>query len=306
MNLERLRCFIETVRYGTITEAANKLYIAQPNLSRQISLLEEELGYKVFLREHRRLKLSPAGEYLFDQLQDIPERIDFACRQAGEIAHQAKTVLNIGFLESEQLPPVLVTGFQRFQEENPHISISFQRGDFEELRQGLLNGRLDFIFTFQFEAETMANVHYRIVQYQSLVLAISATHPLARRENLTLSDLKEFPFILLNSKRSVASHNASEATFSAASFTPNIVRYTHSSEQLLLLVEIGAGATVVDENSRLQASPNVKTYPLPPTDHDPNLCLVWQQKSTPDKMRDRFVQTMTAHQEKLQQTEYDP
>ena len=293
MDLDRLNCFIETVRCGTVTEAAHKLYIAQPNLSRQISLLEEELGYKLFTREHRRLTLTPAGEYLFNHICHIPQELEYACRQAGEIARQAQTVFSIGLLESEQLLPSMVKKFQRFQQAHPEISISFQRMDFESLRQGLTSGQLDFVFTLLFEAESMENVGYEIVQHQNLVLAISATHPLAQRESLTLKELGDLPFLLLNSRRSAASYKASSDTFADADFAPNIVRYTHSSEQLLLLVEIGAGAAVVDENSRLRSSPNVKTFPLPPTTQDPHLCLVWRSDTAMKPEAQDFIQVMT-------------
>ena len=292
MNLDRLQCFIETVRCGTITEAAHKLYIAQPNLSRQISLLEEELGYKLFVREHRRLKLTPAGEYLFDQIQDIPDRLTHACRQAGEISRQAQVVLNVGLLESEQLIPSVVERFQAFQAEHPEISISFERGDFNTLRSGLQTGQFDFIFTFIFEAEEMDQVDYHVVLKQLPVLAISAAHPLAQKEDLTLSDLNNTPMLLLDSRNSTASHRISEETYMGSGFKPSIIRYTHSSEQLLLLVEIGAGATVVDENSRLRLSPNVRTYPLPSATRYPYLCLAWKNSVPLSPAKQAFIDTM--------------
>ena len=294
MNLERLQCFIETVRCGTITEAAHKLYMAQPNLSRQISLLEEELGYKLFVREHRRLKLTSAGAYLFDEIQDIPDRLTRACRQAGELSRQAQTVITIGLMESEQLLPALVDRFHQFQERHPEITISFERGDFEALRQGLQNDQLDFIFTFAFEAEAMEDVNYHIMLRQKPALAISVKHPLAQKDELTFADLKDVPFVALNSRQSAESYRISAETYAEAGFKPNIIRYTYSSEQLLLLVEIGAGATVVDENSRISSSPNVRIYPIPNASRNPDLCLAWKSNKALRPAKALFIQEMTS------------
>lgn len=297
MNLERLRCFIETVRCGTITEAARRLYIAQPNLSRQITLLEEELGYKLFVREHRRLKLTPAGAYLFDAIQDMPDRLTNAVRQAGEISRQSQGVINIGLMESEQLAPSLVDRFQQFQQEHPEITINFERGDFEALRQGLQNGQLDFIFTFSFEAEAMEDVSYHIVLRQLPALVISAKHPLAQKDELNLEELKDVPFVALHSNQSAVSYRIAKETYALAGFEPNIIRYTNSSEQILLLVEIGAGATVVDENSRISSSPNVRVYPVHNAPRNPDLCLVWKNREALSKAKALFVDTITKDQE---------
>jgi len=293
MNLDRLRCFVETVRCGTITEAARRLYIAQPNLSRQIALLEEELGYKLFFREHRRLRLTPAGSYLFDAVQDIPDRLAGACSRAGEISRREQGVINIGLMESEQLVPSLVDKFQQFQQENPEIIINFERGDFDALREGLQNGRLDFIFTFSFEAEAMENVSCHIVLKQLPALVISAKHPLAQKDELTLEDLNDVPFVALHSQQSAVSYQIATETYAMAGFEPVNIRYTDSSEQLLLLVEIGAGATVVDENSRISSSPNVRVYPVRNASRNPDLCLVWKNSEELSKAKALFVDTMT-------------
>ena len=288
MNLDRIRCFIAVVRYGTLTEAAHKLYMAQPNLSRQISLLEEELGYPLFLREHRRMYLTPAGSYLFDAVQHIPEQLDHAVRQAGAIARQQCISLSVGLISGEQLTAQLIEKFRQFQAEHPTCSLQLEREDFDSLRQGLLNGRFDFILTFEFEAKALPETEYEILLRQTTALAISSAHPLARRDTLSLSDLGQMPIVALDARQSALSHQMRSASYEEAGVTPNIVRYVPSSEQLLLAVETGIGAAIVDQNSRIGLSPNVRLYPLPATTHDPNLCIAWR-KNTLGTMQQQFL-----------------
>ena len=62
-----MRYFIEVARRGSFSEAARRLYTAQPNLSKQIAQMEQELGFALFVRTRRSVKLTPAGEFLYSR-----------------------------------------------------------------------------------------------------------------------------------------------------------------------------------------------------------------------------------------------
>ena len=81
MTITRLQCFVEAAKCKNFTQAARNLYIAQPNLSRQISLLEAELGVKLFIRANRSVRLTPAGRYLYSCIRDLPAAIEAALEQ---------------------------------------------------------------------------------------------------------------------------------------------------------------------------------------------------------------------------------
>ena len=66
MTLSNIRYFVEVARCESITEAADNLYISQPGLSKQIALVENEIGVTLFYRTHRTVKLTPAGRYLYN------------------------------------------------------------------------------------------------------------------------------------------------------------------------------------------------------------------------------------------------
>ena len=73
MNLTKIRYFIEVARCGNFSEAARRLYTAQPNVSKQIAQMEQELDFSLFVRSKRAVKLTPAGQLLYDRLKDLPD-----------------------------------------------------------------------------------------------------------------------------------------------------------------------------------------------------------------------------------------
>src|SRR5215213_1839669 len=99
MELRHLRYFVavgEEQHYG---RGAERLRVAQPALSRQIQALEEELGFKLFDRLARGVKLSAAGRLFLDEARRILQQVEEAIRRAGRVASGQSGTLRIGFIE---------------------------------------------------------------------------------------------------------------------------------------------------------------------------------------------------------------
>lgn len=108
MELRHLRYFVTVAEEQNLTQAAKRLYISQPPLTRAIMQLEEELGVQLFLRHSRGLELTSAGMYFFPQAQQILKRIETLVEDTRRIDKQRKVVFSIGFEPSifyGQLPP---------------------------------------------------------------------------------------------------------------------------------------------------------------------------------------------------------
>lgn len=103
MDIKQIRYFVTAVRCGSITTAAHKLRVAQPALSRQIRLLEEDLGANLLLRTSKGVALTPAGQALFDHAEEILQRVTTA-RDAVRVASgSSKPTLRVA------VPPTLST-----------------------------------------------------------------------------------------------------------------------------------------------------------------------------------------------------
>src|SRR5438093_7383789 len=116
MELRHLRYFVavgEDQHYG---RAAQRLRVAQPALSRQIQDLEEEIGFKLFDRLSRGVKLSAAGRSLLEDARRILDEVNDATARAKRVAAGQSGVLRLGFVESISWHGVVPDSFRRFRE----------------------------------------------------------------------------------------------------------------------------------------------------------------------------------------------
>lgn len=86
MNLTKIRYFVEVARCGNFSEAARRLYTAQPNVSKQIAQMEQELDFPLFVRSRRSVTLTPAGQLLYDYMKDMPDELEHLFDEARQLS----------------------------------------------------------------------------------------------------------------------------------------------------------------------------------------------------------------------------
>lgn len=278
MNLTRIRYFVEVARWGSFSKAAGSLYVSQPNLSRQVSQLEQELGFALFQRSGRNIRLTRAGEYLYQQFRSLPEQVEQAVAQAEAISRQERGSLSIGVLEGQDISALLSQRVAELQERYPGVEVELERNSFRNLRQGLDRGTYDVIFTLAFEVEGRPDWEHLTVFQQPGAIFISRAHPLAARERLSMEDLRGEPFVAISRGESPGGYELLLRQCAAFGFEPNIVRETRSMESLLLCVEMGLGVAILDRNTRLERSEAIRIYTMPDSPAA-GLMAVWDRSS---------------------------
>ena len=260
MNILKMRYFIEVARCGSFSEAARRLYTAQPNLSKQIAQLEQELGFSLFIRRHRTIQLTPAGEFLYERWKELPDRIVDDIDQARAMANRAEA-LCIGVLEGQDLNDVLHTRLKVVSTLYPQLNITLERNSYQNLRSGLRSHHYDVIITLSFDVEEESDFALYTLYEKSPAIAMYKTHPLAQKKDLSLEDLKDEQFIVISEQESPGGYHQLLESCADCGFVPKIVRTPRSLESLLLCVEMGMGIALLDQNTRLELSPQVVTIP---------------------------------------------
>src|SRR6267378_840381 len=194
MELRHLRYFVavgEDQHYG---RAAQRLRVAQPALSRQIQDLEEEIGFKLFDRLSRGVKISAAGKLFLEDARRILQQVNEATARAGRVARGQSGTLRVGFVESISWHGVVPESFRQFRERQPDTELQLKPLSSLEQTEAVRSGRLDAGFVF-----TIANVERELAQLEvavlNLVLATPKGHPLTKLKKLRLRDLGDAPFI---------------------------------------------------------------------------------------------------------------
>lgn len=194
MELRVLRYFVEMAKQESMTNAALKLEVSQPTLSKQISKLEEELGQKLFVRGNYKIKLTPEGEILFKRATDILEMADLTALEFASMKDFNGGDIQIGCAESYGFT-ILAKAAKQLQDQYPNVHFHLYSGNAEAVCSRLDKGLLDFALVIQ-------NVDYS--KYESLKLNFFETwglvmrkdSPLATKESITVEDLLTIPLIM--------------------------------------------------------------------------------------------------------------
>lgn len=266
MNLTKIRYFVEVARCGNFSEAARRLYTAQPNVSKQIAQMEQELDFPLFVRSKRAVRLTPAGQMLYDRLKDLPEELETLFEQAHALARREETRLTIGILEGQEVNSLLLTRLNLAQILYPKLELEMERNSFSNLRSGLRNGRYDLIVTLDFDVEQETEFTCRNIYAQPPAIAINQSHPLAGLPKLEMRQLRDENFVVISPQESPVGYERLMEQCQKEGFTPNVVRQPRSLESLILCVELGVGVALLDQGTRLNYDSGVRTVPIPGAD----------------------------------------
>lgn len=262
MNLMKLRYFVEVARCGNFSEAARRLYTAQPNVSKQIAQMEQELDFPLFIRSKRSVKLTPAGEMIYEHIKDLPDDLDDLFQQAKALARKNEEHLSIGILEGQDVNALLLERLSMAQQQNPKLELEMERSSYTNLRNGLKNGHYDMIVTLDFDVEDEPEFRCSRIYSQPPAIAIHKNHPLAMQPEITLEELKNEPFVVISPQESPAGYDKLVAQCQKTGFTPRVTRLPRSLESLILCVEMGVGVALLDQGTRFSHDSAVRTIPL--------------------------------------------
>lgn len=178
MDLRQIRYFIAVAEARSFTRAAERLHIAQPPLSRQIQLLEHELGVQLLLRDSRPLQLTEAGRVFYEQSLQVIQKVEQMTQSTLQVAHGHGRRLSIGFVASTlygELPMLT----QRLRQAHPDVDIQLVELTTMQQAAALKTGRIDIGFGRVRSYDR--SVARTILREERLVLAIPPRHELGRQ-----------------------------------------------------------------------------------------------------------------------------
>ena len=245
MELRHLRYFCAVAEEKNLTRAAEKLFIAQPPLTRQIKQLEEDVGAQLFDRHSRGLTLTPAGEYFWEQAKQMLAKADLVIENTCRIAEEQKAVFSIGFVPSVfygQLPS-LVRDLR--QQTNANILLHDLKTG--EQIEALKTGKIDIGFgrlTIPDE-----QVEQTILFQEPLLVALHVGHPLLKKGEPTLDELAKIPMILYPASKATTPTFADICTslFTSRGLTTKVTQQVNDLQTALGLVASEMGFALVSE-----------------------------------------------------------
>src|SRR5579864_3513554 len=280
MELRHLRYFVaigEEQHYG---RAARRLRVAQPALSRQIQDLEEELGFKLFERLPRGVKLSVAGKLFLQDARRILQEVNEAAGRAGRVARGLSGTLRVGFAENASWRGVVPDSFRRFREQRPDAELQLQPAASLEQLEAIRAGRLDAGFV-NFMPKSDPELDQLLVAIQHIELAVPKGDPLTKLKNLRLRDLTDVPFVWFPRWASPALYDRMmRQCYRGGLKSPRIVQQGLNEATILSLVSSGLGVGWVVGSARWRSPDSVVILPVVDLDVALPVVLAWRRDNT--------------------------
>ena len=256
MNLTRLRYFLEVERSKSITTAAKACFISQTAMSQQMEALERELEVPLFYRSKTGTTLTPEGKALVPHAKKILHDYELMCKKMHELSEQNRTitVAYTGPLEK----CLLRLAIPAFANAYPDTQVQIRQVLMSKIEDTLVHHECDIALAIPGEILKDDVREYEIMR-QAIYAAVAENHPLAQKTSVLLSELIDYPVILL---REESAHHVSKMI---AEWLLNLgwkqsqIRYADTIETQLLMVSLGQGISMMPAGTK---SDGIKLVPL--------------------------------------------
>ena len=277
MELRHLRYFVAVAEAENVSRAALKLHVSQPGISRQIRDLEDEIGFALFERSAKSIKLTNAGKSFLTEARAVLARADEAVKTARAIATGEVGELHVGYAGSPTvrlLPPTL----RAFQNESPQVRVRLHDLSTEEMLAGIRGGKLQIALLVCPTPSLLRGLRFEELTELPICLAVAPKHPLARARSVSLAEAAKQPLIGFSRADYPDYHELLDNIFRPAKLKPRIVEEHDGVASLIAAVESGAGVAVVTESLSCVTGPRLKFLKLSPEPKPLKLGAVWARE----------------------------
>jgi len=247
MNIQKMQYFCSVAKHLSFSKAADEYHMAQTAMSRHIQNLEEELGFKLFFRDHHTVELTPAGRFFLTEAERIIDTYNTAKVSAIEISKGSTEIINIGFGGFDQ-------GFaykycNEFAKTHQDCSLILNEYSYESTAESLISQTSDIVFTSTIRVKNKDFIKHIILSDSRYVICVGPGHRLYDKEYLVPEDLNGETFICpVDSKIGWQMKDHLTNIFRVYNITPAKITRSNSSLSILNMLRMGVGVTFLSED----------------------------------------------------------
>ena len=271
-----LRYFLAVAEELHFRKAAEKLFISQPGLSRQIKQMEQDLGVTLFERNNRRVALTKTGDYLQKELQINLKNLEDILAHSKLIHHGKEGHLTLGFVGSAMLQ-IIPAILKQFNSKFPKVMFKLEERDNQKQIEGLLSQEIDVGFVRLERVPRSLEIH--TVLKETFCLVLPKNHPVNKRNFKNLSQFKDSPFILFDPEYSASYYEKVMQIFDGCGFAPIISHNTIHASSIYKLVENNLGVSIVPKSLQFGYDMNVKFIELDAIPQRAFLSIAWSKNN---------------------------
>ena len=288
--MQRYIAVLKVIEVGSFTKAAELLGYTQPAMSQMIASMEKELSIKLLYRSRYGIQLSPEGERLYPFMKNTVRQYETMKQAADEIRGLENGIVRIGTVSSVSchwLPGII----RQFWEKYPKIRVVLHQGDYTSIPEWVRTGAVDFGFVNPKAVRGMETMPVKSGEFRAVV---PEEHPLAKMKSVSLRDLAQEPFLMLEE----GTYSEPMEAFREAGITPDVRLRVHDDYSILSMVEQGLGVSILAELVLRKTNYNVVTLPIdPPVIRD--LGIIMKDKNSLPLAGREFLKCLMENRENL-------
>ncbi|EHD21495.1 MULTISPECIES: HTH-type transcriptional regulator CysB [Brenneria] len=254
MKLQQLRYIVEVVNHNlNVSSTAEGLYTSQPGISKQVRMLEDELGIQIFARSGKHLtQVTPAGQEVIRIAREVLSKVDAIKAVAGEHTYPDKGSLYVATTHTQAryaLPAVIKGFIERY----PRVSLHMHQGSPTQIAEAVAKGTADFAIAT--EALHLYDDLIMLPCYHwNRAVVVKPDHPLASKTDITIEELAAYPIVTYTF--GFTGRSELDTAFNRAGLTPRIVFTATDADVIKTYVRLGLGVGVI---ANMAVDPQIET-----------------------------------------------
>ncbi|MCO7262085.1 HTH-type transcriptional regulator CysB [Dickeya zeae] len=243
MKLQQLRYIVEVVNHNlNVSSTAEGLYTSQPGISKQVRMLEDELGIQIFARSGKHLtQVTPAGQEIIRIAREVLSKVDAIKAVAGEHTYPDKGSLYVATTHTQAryaLPDVIKGFIERY----PRVSLHMHQGSPMQIAEAVAKGTADFAI-----ATEALHLYEDLIMlpcyHWNRAVVVKPDHPLAGKSQISIEELAAYPIVTYTF--GFTGRSELDTAFNRAGLTPRIVFTATDADVIKTYVRLGLGVGVI-------------------------------------------------------------
>lgn len=268
MTTDQIRFFLALATQLNFRAVAERFFITQPTLSRQIASLEAELRVKLFERSSKGVTLTPAGETFQKGISQVYRDMQEIIHQTRKTATWQDTSLTVAVQDDQCLNGAISLALELFREQYPEVRIMFNRVQANDLYEGLLKGEYDVISMIDVDGQYLRGMEYEVLSEDPTCLAMQRSLARAYPDGISPREVEELtqrvPLNLLSPDHFANGYEPNQALVQNIGLRLEFTEYEWDAEpsSMALCIANGLCVSVTNQSSMLGMDPGITLVPI--------------------------------------------
>lgn len=287
----QIQIFLILAEELNFSTTASLLNMAQPTLSKKISVLEDAIGIKLFNRDKRPLELTESGSFFYNEWKGMTKKFERSIELARGHGYNTGSRLVVCMLDTGKRLMAMEAAVKTLENTHQGLNLLEVYSTSDDWKRKLISREIDLMITLALEEPFIDNKEFKSVEIMTCpkLLCMLKSNPLSKKESISYEDLRDQNFIVNSIQTFPAHYDFIRRVCKLHGFEPSVSRYVESVHSLVWYLRKDNEVVICDRFLRDIENPNIKQFELPNTQS--GLLAVWRRGDN-NSLIDEYIDTI--------------